>query len=198
MAKAKTEPKKILEREYTIPLRREFLKVPRYKRANKAIKAIKQFLVKHMKVYDRDLNKIKIDKYVNEEIWFRGIKKPPVRIKIKAKKDENGIVRVELAEIPQIIQYKIEREKRTEKAGKSDKRKAEQTKAEGEKLEGKIEKEKEGEKKEEQTKEEKKEESEKEKSTVESGLKAQRKQAKQAKHTSADKKQVIHRMAMQK
>ena len=188
MAKAKTEPAKILEREYTIPLRREFLKVPRYKRANKAIKAIKQFLVRHMKVYDRDLNKIKIDKYVNEEIWFRGIKKPPVKIKIKAIKKEDGTVFVELAEIPPIIKYKIEREKRKEKA---EKRKPEKTG--DKKLEEKI-----SEEKEEQTKEEKKEESEKEKSTVEAGLKAQKKQAKQAKHTSADKKQVIHRMALQK
>ena len=33
---------KKLERSYTIPLRREFLKVPKYKRANKAIKTLKE------------------------------------------------------------------------------------------------------------------------------------------------------------
>ena len=39
----------ILERTYNVPLRKEFLKVPKYKRAKKAVTALKQFLVKHMK-----------------------------------------------------------------------------------------------------------------------------------------------------
>jgi len=180
MAKEK-EPKIVLEREYIIPLRREFLKVPRYKRANRAVKTIKKFLVKHMKVYDRDLKKIKIDKWLNEEIWFRGIKKPPTRIKIKAKKFDNDIVRVELAEIPQIIKYKIEREKKPKEKIKKTEKKPEE------------------EKKEEKTEEEKKEETEKEKSTVEQGRKEQKKQAKQAKHVSGKGKQpIIKRMALQK
>ena len=56
------ENKKIMfEREYIVPLRREWLKVPTYKRANKAVKALKQFIAKHMKVYDRDLRKIYVD-----------------------------------------------------------------------------------------------------------------------------------------
>ena len=46
-----------LEREYVIPLRVQWKKVPRYKRAAKATKAIKEFLAKHMKVKDRDINK---------------------------------------------------------------------------------------------------------------------------------------------
>jgi len=180
MAKEK-EPKIVLEREYIIPLRKEFLKVPRYKRANRAVKTIKKFLVKHMKVYDRDLKKIKIDKWLNEEIWFRGIKKPPTRIKIKAKKFDNDIVRVELAEIPQIIKYKIEREKKPKEKIKKTEKKPEE------------------EKKEEKTEEEKKEETEKEKSTVEQGRKEQKKQAKQAKHVSGKGKQpIIKRMALQK
>lgn len=180
MAKEK-EPKIVLEREYIIPLRREFLKVPRYKRANRAVKTIKKFLVKHMKVYDRDLKKIKIDKWLNEEIWFRGIKKPPTRIKIKAKKFDNDIVRVELAEIPQIIKYKIEREKKPKEKIKKTEKKPEE------------------EKKEEKTEEEKKEKTEKEKSTVEQGRKEQKKQAKQAKHVSGKGKQpIIKRMALQK
>ena len=40
---------KTLERTYNVPLRKEFLKVPKYKRAKKAVKALKQFLAKHMK-----------------------------------------------------------------------------------------------------------------------------------------------------
>ena len=93
MDKEKNDNK--IEREYIIPLRREWSKVPRYKKANRAIKAIKKFLARHMKIRDRDLDKIKIDKYLNEEIWFRGIRKPPHKIKVKAVKD-GEIVRVEL------------------------------------------------------------------------------------------------------
>src|SRR3989338_11580624 len=98
MAKADKKDEKImLEREYIIPLRREWLKVPRYKRASKAIKAIKQFLARHMKVEDRDVRKVKLDKFLNEEIWFRGIKKPPAKIKVKVRKYSDR-VEVELAE----------------------------------------------------------------------------------------------------
>ena len=88
MAETKKEEK--LEREYVIPLRNQWKRVPRYKRANKAIKAIKEFLAKHMKVENRDLKKIKVDTYLNEEVWFRGIKKPPAKIKIKAKKKQTA------------------------------------------------------------------------------------------------------------
>lgn len=110
MAETKTDN---LEKEFTIPLRKEWHKVPRYKRVNKAVKAIKEFLVRHMKIYDRDLRKIKIDKYLNEELWFRGIKKPPAKIKIKAIK-ENDIVRVELFELPEKLKFKKAREEKRE------------------------------------------------------------------------------------
>jgi len=112
MAKAKDEPKVTLEREYIIPLRKEWLKVPEYKRANKAIKAIKEFIVRHMKVYDRDLRKVKIDNILNNEIRFRGIRKPPLKVKVKASKFDDETVRVELVEIPKIIQYKLDRKKK--------------------------------------------------------------------------------------
>ena len=52
MAKKEAEPKVTLERTYIIPLRREWLKVPEYKRTNKAVKAIRQFIVRHMKIYE--------------------------------------------------------------------------------------------------------------------------------------------------
>lgn len=117
MADKKTETKDgRLEREYVIPLRPEWRKVSRYKRTNKAVKAVKEFLVRHMKIRDRDLNKVRIDKFLNEELWRRGIKNPPTKIKVKAIKEE-GIVRVELVEIPKDIKFKKARiEKRDEKA----------------------------------------------------------------------------------
>ena len=76
MAK-KTEQTTNLEREYVIPLRRKVNIVPRYKKTPKAIKTIKEFIAQHMKVRDRDLKKIRIDRYLNEAVWARGIKKPP-------------------------------------------------------------------------------------------------------------------------
>ncbi len=109
-------------REYIIPLRVEWRKVPRYKRANKAIKAIKEFLVRHMKIYDRDLNKIKLDKYLNEFVWFRGIRKPPVKIKIKALKDKTKdgkeIIYAELAELPEKLKFKKLREEKLAQSSK--------------------------------------------------------------------------------
>ena len=53
-----------LERTYTIPLRREWLKAPRYKRAKRAIAAVRTFLERHMKSED-----IRIGTHLNLEIW---------------------------------------------------------------------------------------------------------------------------------
>jgi len=200
MAKAKSEPKVILDRTYIIPLRKEWLKVPEYKRTNKAIKAIKQFLVKHMKVYDRDLKKIKIDIILNNEIRFRGIKKPPARIKVRARKYDDEIVRVELVDVPKIIQYKLDREKK--KREKDVKKKAEKKKPEKKKPIEEKEKEETGEEKEEtgeekeETGEEKKEKEEKKEAVKEAGLKQAEQAAKQAKHTEVSKQPKIQRKAL--
>lgn len=102
-----------IEREYTVSLRRYFVRVPRYKRVNRAIKGLKEFLAQHMKVRDRDLKKIKLDVYVNEFMWLRGIKKPPVKITVKAIK-EGDVVRVTLAEMPDKFKYKKAREEKRE------------------------------------------------------------------------------------
>ena len=40
----------VLEREYVIPLRARYQHVARYKKTPKAIKTVKEFLVKHMKI----------------------------------------------------------------------------------------------------------------------------------------------------
>lgn len=107
----KEESKVELEREYVVPLKRGVLNVPHYRRAKKAVRVLKEFMVKHMKVRDRDLRKVKVDINLNNEIWFRGIKKPMNKVKVKAKKID-GIVYVELAEIPEYVGFKIAREAR--------------------------------------------------------------------------------------
>lgn len=183
MAKKDSEPKISIEREYIIPLRRQWLKVPEYKRANKAVKAIKEFVARHMKVYDRDLNKIKIDKILNNEIRFKGMRKPPSKVKVRVKKFDDGIVRVELSEIPRIIQYKLDREKKQkEKAQKAKPKKAEKP-----------------EEKKEETEENDEEKREKKEAVREAGLKQAEQQAQQAKHLTGTKEPPKpHRMALQK
>jgi len=113
--KTKSETAKV-EQEYIIPLRSRFQHVARYKKTPKAIKTIKEFLVKHMKIYDRDLKKIKLEKEVNEYIWARGIKNPPHQIKVKAIK-VGEIVKVELVDLPDKLKYKkLRHEKREQNA----------------------------------------------------------------------------------
>jgi ribosomal protein L31E len=111
------ENKVLFEREYVVPLRREWLRVPSYMRATRAVKALKKFIAKHMKVYDRDLRKIKVDIYLNNEIRFRGMKHPPAKIKVKASKTADGVVRVYLANVPKVVEYKIAREARLKSEG---------------------------------------------------------------------------------
>ncbi len=163
MAK-KTETKiEKLEREYIIPLRARGRAVACYKKTPKAIKTIKEFLVRHMKIRDKDLKKIKIDKYLNEQMWFRGIKKPPVKIKVKAVK-EGDIVKVELVDYPDKLKFKKLREEKLSKAAEEVGKKKKQEKAappgvpqstelRGKKVsEAKVEKPDEGKKKEEKEK----------------------------------------------
>ncbi len=135
--KKKSEPKIELEREYVVPLRKGTLKAPQYRRAKKAIRVLREFLVRHMKVRDRDLKKVKIDIHLNNELWFKGIKKPANKIKIKAKKID-GIVYAELADIPEVIKFAIAREeKQKEKAKTTKVKKSKVEKTEEEKTEEK-------------------------------------------------------------
>jgi large subunit ribosomal protein L31e len=112
----------VLEREYIVPLRKEWSKVQEYKRATKAVKALKQFIAKHMKIYDRDTRKVKVNILLNNEIRFRGMRKPPARIKVKAIKYESGIVQVKLVELPKHIEFQVAREakKKAESMKKND------------------------------------------------------------------------------
>lgn len=140
-SKKKEEVKVELEREYVVPLKKGVLKVPHYRRAKKAIRVLKEFIAKHMKVRDRDLRKVKVDIHLNNELWFRGIKKPANKIKVKAKKI-GEIVYVELAEVPETVKFVMAREAKkkavSEKAKvKKPKHEKEEAKTEDEKTEEK-------------------------------------------------------------
>jgi ribosomal protein L31E len=172
------ETKQHLERTYVIPLKKEWSKVPSYKRTRKAIVAIKQFVARHMKVYDRDLDKIKVDKYLNNQIWSRGSTNAPTRVKVKAIQEKDH-VRVTFAETPKHITFTHEKHSRHHK--KADKKAPA------------VE-----EKKEEKTAEEIKAEQEKEQSAAIAKEQIAEQQSKAAKHTTKVKTPEIQRMALKK
>ena len=117
--KKKEERKVVLERVYVVPLRKEWLKAPKWRRTKKAVSALKDFAAKHMKA-----ETVRLGKYINKELWKHGIKNPPHKVKVNCSKDDKGLVIVELVGAPV--------EKKEEKAAKKKEAKAETKKSEAE------------------------------------------------------------------
>ena len=89
------------ERTYNIPLRKEWQKVPVYGRTPKAVRALRQFIQKHMKTED-----LKIGKYLNKELWKNGNKHPPHKVSVTAKwieEKDSKYVKVELVGAPEEV-----------------------------------------------------------------------------------------------
>jgi len=183
MAKKDEKKTEKLEREYIIPLREKCRPVPRYKKTPKAVKSIKEFLVRHMKVRDGDLKKIKIDPYLNEQLWMRGIKKPLHKVKVKAVKD-GDIVRVYALVLPKKLEFKKSREEKKEVKEKAE---AEKQKTLMEKAKESLQGKKDEPQKEEKTEEEKKEEAEKEKAAKAMNEGLEKEMAKSIKHSTKAK-----------
>ncbi|MEM2995717.1 MAG: 50S ribosomal protein L31e [Candidatus Bathyarchaeia archaeon] len=101
----KPEEEIVEERIYTIPLSKAWIQPPN-KRAPRAMRILKSFLIKHMKLEKRggemeeeeEPKRLIIANEVNEKIWSRGIEKPPRKIRVRAAKDKEGNVTVYLAE----------------------------------------------------------------------------------------------------
>jgi large subunit ribosomal protein L31e len=90
------------ERFYTIPLGKAWIS-KRKKRAPKAARIVRSFVLKHMKVRteveeEEEPESLVIDNDVNEKLWSRGIEKPPRKIRVRVVKDKEGVVTVHLAE----------------------------------------------------------------------------------------------------
>jgi len=94
------------ERLYTIPLRRAWI-APRKKRAPRAMRIVKSFIQRHMKVEakaeageeeEEEKGRLVISSEVNEKLWSKGIEKPPRNIRVRAVKDKEGVVTLYLAE----------------------------------------------------------------------------------------------------
>ncbi len=76
-----------IQRTYNVPLRKEWLKAQKYKRAKKAVTALREFLQHHMKSDD-----VHLGRYLNEAIWKRGMQNPPHHIKVDVLKENNKVV----------------------------------------------------------------------------------------------------------
>lgn len=127
---------KELERIYTIPLRKVKTS-PRNHRTDRAVRAVKTYLSKHMKS-----EQIWIDGSVNEKLWERGLYEIPSKIRVRALKFDDGVVEVTLPETDITTSLRAERVKAREErdAAKDKKAAAKQKAAEeekaGEKTEG--------------------------------------------------------------
>ncbi len=102
MEREEREEDIVEERFYTIPLGKAWIS-KRKKRAPKAVKIIRNFVMKHMKVRteveeEEEPERLVIDNEVNEKLWSRGIEKPPRKIRVRVVKDKEGLVTVHLIE----------------------------------------------------------------------------------------------------
>ena len=100
--KKELEEEIVEEKFYTIPLGKAWIS-PRKKRAPKAMRIIRRFIEKHMKIRteaegEEEAEFLVVSNEVNEKIWSRGIEKPPRKIKVRAAKDKKGVITVHLAE----------------------------------------------------------------------------------------------------
>jgi large subunit ribosomal protein L31e len=74
------------ERIYTVPLGRVYSAPRVKKRAKRAVNAVREFVIRHMKPEG-----LIVDPLLNEIIWSRGIEKPPRKIRIRVTKDREGL-----------------------------------------------------------------------------------------------------------
>ena len=96
------------EKIFTIPLRREWLKVPKYRRAKKAINALNIYLKKHLK------KDVKIGKYLNSLVWARGNENPPGKVKVRIEEDKEKLT-AELINAPREVKKEKKKKGRLEK-----------------------------------------------------------------------------------
>ena len=104
--KGEEEKEIVEERTYTVPLGKAWI-MPPNKRTPRALRMLKIFMIKHMKLEARkeeetekeeEPPQLVISNEVNEKMWSRGIEKPPRKIRVRAEKDKEGNVTVYLAE----------------------------------------------------------------------------------------------------
>jgi large subunit ribosomal protein L31e len=95
MRMAEKASEKELERIYIIPLRRAKIG-PTSRAAPRAVDDIRHFLMKHMKVEQKN---VWIDDSLNKELWAHGKFWVPSKIRVRAVKFEDGVVEATLPEL---------------------------------------------------------------------------------------------------
>lgn len=79
------------EKIVTVNIRKDLLKVSKWRRGNRALPAITKTLEKMYKN-----QRIIIGKTLNEGIWKRGLENPPSKLKLKVSKVDDKTVKVEM------------------------------------------------------------------------------------------------------
>lgn len=102
-----------LERIYTIPLRKAHHGA-RSKRANRAVRDLRAYLVRHLKS-----DNIWLAGEVNELLWARGKYTIPSRIRVRATRFSDGVVEVTLPDMEAEGSIREELAERREKAAES-------------------------------------------------------------------------------
>lgn len=74
---------------------RDVKEASRIRRAPYAARLIKRMVARHAKV---DEDKVKLSDGLNKVLWERGIQDPPVKLKVKVTKRDDGTVLVEYQE----------------------------------------------------------------------------------------------------
>jgi large subunit ribosomal protein L31e len=109
-------------RIYTVNLTKAW-DTPKYRRTDRVINIIKEFTQRHMQT-----NKVKIDQDLNRDIWSRGKRNPPRKIRLRMiKEDDDTVV---------VSSYIEEKSSLSEESVKESEEKA---KVQAEKVEEKVE-----------------------------------------------------------
>ncbi|NPA47907.1 MAG: 50S ribosomal protein L31e [Thermococci archaeon] len=72
-----------------VPIAKIKKRVPRWKRAPRAAHFLKAWVARHAKA-----ERVVVDPAVNEKIWERGIEKPPSRLRVRVRVEEEDGERV--------------------------------------------------------------------------------------------------------
>ncbi|KAK9822172.1 hypothetical protein WJX81_004885 [Elliptochloris bilobata] len=82
--KKKPRSKEVVTREYTINLHKRLHNVTFKKKAPRAVKEVRKFAQKMMKTSD-----VRLDVKLNKEIWSKGIRNVPFRLRIRIERRRN-------------------------------------------------------------------------------------------------------------
>ena len=127
------------ERLFTIPLKNEFLKAPIYKRSSKAVRAVKDFILRNMKS-----DEVSIGKELNLLLWSKGRTNPPSKVKVKSiLRDKIALVNLIDAKFEEPVKKEEDKKSIAEKLLSKKDSKAEEDKEKQKELKKELEKEEE-------------------------------------------------------